>query len=88
MYGWAGRPKTASTGPSSTMRPAYITATRSARLGHDPEVVGDEDEPELLLEPQPVEQLEDLRLDDDVERGGRLVGHDHARLAARQPGRS
>ena len=41
VYGCVGAAKTASTGPSSTMRPAYITATRSRGLGDDPEVVGD-----------------------------------------------
>ncbi|CUI54149.1 Protein of uncharacterised function (DUF1602) [Achromobacter aegrifaciens] len=30
VYGWPGRRSTSSTGPISTMRPAYITATRSA----------------------------------------------------------
>jgi hypothetical protein len=47
-------------------------------LGDDPEVVGDEQDrgPEVLLEL--VHELEDLRLDRDVERGRGLVGDEHS----------
>ena len=49
-------------------------------MAHDAEVVGDEEvgEPEVVL--QVVEQVDDLRLDRDVERGHRLVGDDQLRL--------
>src|SRR5690606_30031178 len=36
VYGWAGSPYTLPTGPLSTMRPAYMTATRSARCWTTP----------------------------------------------------
>ena len=47
----------------------------------DAEIVRDQDErhPELAL--QRLQQVQDLRLDRDVERGGRLVGDDQRRLA-------
>ena len=59
---------------SSTMRPAYITTTRSRGLGDHAEVVGDQDDRRAELALQLAHQVEDLRLDRDVERGGRLVG--------------
>ena len=51
-----------------------------AHLGDDPQVVRDDDDghPELVL--QPHDELEDLRLHRDVERGRRLVGDQEARL--------
>ena len=83
----AGR-TASSTGASSTLRPAYITTTRCAGLGDDAEIVGDQHDrrAELLLELE--HQVEDLRLDGDVERRGRLVGDQHLRIAGRAPWRS
>ena len=52
-----------------------------AGLGDDAEIVRDEQKRHAELAPQPRQELEDLRLDRDVERGGRLVG-DHQRRAA------
>src|SRR4051812_1091882 len=49
-------------------------------LAGDREVVGDEHIGESELLPQAREQVEDLRLDGDVERGDRLVADDHLRL--------
>jgi hypothetical protein len=46
------------------------------RLGHHAEVVRDEHDGGAVLALQRGEQVEDLRLDRDVERGGRLVGDD------------
>ena len=48
------------------------------------EIVGDQDQPgaERLL--QVDEQLQDLRLDGDVERGGRLVGDQQLRPAGQR----
>ncbi len=43
-------------------------------LGDDPEVVGHEDHGHGLLHRQGVEEVEDLGLGGDVERGGRFVG--------------
>ena len=85
--GAAGARYSVSRGPSSTMRPRYITATRSRDVAHDGQVVRDEQvgEPELAL--QVLQQVDDLRLDRDVERGDGLVEDEQARAAARAPGR-
>jgi hypothetical protein len=45
-----------------------------AALGHDPQIVGDQQHREAEVGAQPFEQLEDLRLEGDVEGGRRLVG--------------
>ncbi len=52
-------------------------------LGHHAHVVGDEEHAHLHLGLQFADELEDLRLDGHVERGGRLVG-DQQRWLARQ----
>jgi hypothetical protein len=49
-------------------------------LGDDPEVVGDQDRAGVGLLLGSLEDLEDLRLDRHVERGGRLVGDQHLGL--------
>ena len=54
-----------------------------AGLGEHPEVVGDQDQRQPKLLAQALEQLQNLRLHDHVERGRRLVG-DHERRAAGQ----
>src|ERR1019366_3329659 len=51
-----------------------------AHVAHDCEVVGDEDHRQAELALQLAQQVEDLRLDRDVERGDRLVGDDQLRL--------
>ncbi len=43
-------------------------------FAHDAEVVGDEEHGHAVLALQLAQEFEDLRLDRDVERGGRLVG--------------
>ena len=50
------------------------------------QVVGDEEvgQPELLLQIE--QQIEDLGLHRDVERGDRLVGHDQARIEGQGAG--
>ena len=55
-------------------------------MAHHREVVADEEvgEPELLL--QVLEQVDDLRLDRDVERGDRLVADDELRVERQRPG--
>ena len=69
------------------MRPAYITATRSAVSATTPRswvmrISGP------ALAAQIPEDLEDLRLRRDVERGRRLVGDDEVRARRRSPWRS
>ena len=55
-------------------------------MADDADVVGDEEvgEAELVLEV--VEQVDDLRLDRDVEGRDRLVGDDQLRLQRQRPG--
>ena len=67
---------TSATEPVSTIRPAYITAMRSAR----PAIT--ERSCVIQISAVPVSRKllhlgQDLRLDGDVERGGRLVGDEH-----------
>ena len=52
-----------------------------ADLGHDAQVVSHEQHAHAELRAQRAEQLEDLGLDGDVERGGRLVRDQESRLA-------
>ena len=73
---------------SSILRPAYITITRRAGLGHDAEIVRDQDHGGAGALLQLQHQVEDLRLDGDVERGGRLVGDQQASDCRRAPSRS
>ena len=54
---------------------------RSDEVAHDAEVVRDEEVRDLALGLQLDEQVEDRGLHGDVERGGRLVADDEARLA-------
>ena len=68
------------------MRPAYITATRSASFGDDAEIVRDEQQRQVERRLHVAQQIEDLRLDRDVERGRRLVGDDQRRLAGQRHG--
>ena len=49
-------------------------------LGDDAEVVGDDHDRRVELTLQVLEQVEDLRLDGDVESGGRLVGDEERRV--------
>src|SRR5579871_394320 len=48
--------------------------------GHDPEIMGDDDQGRAQPTRQILHQFKDLRLDGDVERGGRLVGDDQLRV--------
>ena len=55
-------------------------------LGHHAEVVGDEHDGGAVPGLQLLEQLEDLRLGGDVERGGGLIGDDQRRLQRQRHG--
>ena len=57
-----------------------------AGLGDHAHVVGDEHDRGAVLLAEALQQRNDLRLDRDVERGGRLVGDDQARLAGKRQG--
>ena len=56
------------------------------RLRDHPEVVGDEQDAHPRLFLQLLDQVEDLRLDRHVERGGRLVGDQERRVAGQRHG--
>ena len=57
-----------------------------AALGDDAEVVGDHDHTHAELALQPLDQVEDLRLDGDVEGGGRLIGDEKSGTAGERHG--
>ena len=69
------------TGPSSATLPGVHDQRPVAGLGDDRQVVGDEDQRQPELAAEALEQLEDLGLDHDVERGRRLVADDDGRVA-------
>ena len=52
-----------------------------AHHANDVEVVADKEEGQIILAPQPVEQLQHHRLHRDIERRRRLVQHQQARPA-------
>ena len=52
--------------------------------GHHPQVVGDHDDGHAKLVPEALDQIENLRLDGDVEGRGRLVGYEKLWLAAQR----
>ena len=81
MYGCAGARRAARPSRSPRTVPAYITFTRSHMPGDDAEVVRDQDQRRVALGDELAQQVEDLRLDRDVERGRRLVGDQQLRLA-------
>src|ERR1700722_17691386 len=56
-----------------------------ADLGDDAEIVGDENDRRPARRLQLAHQIEDLRLQGDVERGGRLVSDQEPRLADQRP---
>ena len=66
------------------MRPAYMTATRSAVSAMTPEVVGDEQQRQVVGRFHLAEQVEDLCLNRHVERRRRLVGDDERRMAGQR----
>jgi hypothetical protein len=75
-----------STPASSILRPLYCTTTRSAVSATTPDIVGDHDQSHAVLALQPHQQVEDLLLDGDVERRGRLVGDQQLGVAGDRHG--
>ena len=69
-----------------TSWPAYITADPVAQLRDDAQVVGDEQDRRAARVAQVAQQGQDLRLDGDVERGGRLVGDEQRRVVGERRG--
>ena len=67
---------TEATGPISAIRPAYITATRSAVSAITPMSCVTSITDGAVLSRQRLQQRDDLRLHRNIQRGGRFVG-DH-----------
>ncbi len=55
-------------------------------LGHHAHIVGDEDDGRAVIAPELLDQAQDLGLDRDVERRGRLVGDQERRVAGERHG--
>ena len=70
----------------STMRPRYMTATRSRDLPHHGQVVGDDELGQAAVRGSSSEQLDDLRLARHVERGPRFVEDQDLRAQRQGPG--
>ncbi len=73
---------------SSTTRPRYMTATRSPMLRTTFEIVADEDHGDAVLLLKVAQQVDDLRLDRDVERRNRLVADQKLRARRQVRARS
>ncbi len=74
------------TAPSSTTRPAYITATRSAISATTPRLWVTKSMAMPRSRCRRLQQVEDLGLDGDVESGGGLVGDQQRRVAGERHG--
>ena len=85
MYGWIGRAKSSSTGAELDDHAEVHHRDPVGDVADDAEVVRDEDVREVELVLQVVEQVDDLRLDRDVERRDRLVGDDQPRAQRERP---
>jgi hypothetical protein len=66
----------------STFCPAYCTLTRFGGFGDHAHGMRDQHQGHARVALQRHQQIEDLRLDGDVERGGRLVGDQQRGLQA------
>ena len=86
MYGCSGSANSACVSACSTILPAYITTTSCDVLGDHAEIVRDQQHAHAQIALQVGEQLEDLRLNGHVERGGRLVGDQQLGLAGERDG--
>ena len=77
VYGCLGAAKISDVGPCSTIRPAYITATRSARLATTARSCVTYRAATRCSRVQLADRLEHVGLGAHVEPGRRLVEHDH-----------
>ena len=84
--GGAGCGTPRATGPSSTIAAGIHHRDAVGDLGDDAEIVGDEEHAHAALALELAQQVEDLRLDGDVERGRRLVGDEQRRVAGERHG--
>ena len=84
VYGWRGDPIDPPDRPLLGDPARVHDHHPVAGLGEHRQVVGDEDEREAELLPQVLEELQDLRLDHDVERRRRLVADDDRRVAGKR----
>ncbi len=76
MYGWRGRAKSSSVGSDLDHLAEVHDGDPVADVAHDREVVRDEEVGEVEVVLQVGEQVDDLRLDRDVERRDGLVADD------------
>ena len=81
VYGCAGALKMRETGPGLHHAARIHHHELVAHLGDDAEIVGDEDQRQAMLALQVAQQAQVLRLDRQIEAGGRFVGDQQARLA-------
>ena len=79
VYGCAGSANTSRAAPSSTILPAYMTATRSHASATMPRLCVISSSAVSKFSRRSARMREDLRLDDHVERGRRLVGDEQLR---------
>ncbi len=79
--GAAGARTARATGASSALRPAYMTSDAVGDVGDDAEVVRDQHDRGAEPLADVAHQVEDAGLDRHVERGRRLVGDQHLRVA-------
>ena len=86
MIAVCGSAKTDQTWPSSTMRPASMTATRSAIAAHHFHLVGDEQDGQAELAVDVLQQRQDRARRLGIERRGRFVGQQQRRAGGKRPG--
>jgi hypothetical protein len=82
VYGCCGAANTVWAGPASTTRPFFITSRWLANA-HHPQIVADEHISQPIAALQLAQQIDDLRLHRHIQRAGRLIQHQQARLQAR-----
>ena len=85
VYGALGRSSTSAVGPSSTIRPSVITATRSAIVRISARLCVMNSSDEAHLRAQLAQQVDDRRLHRHVERRRDLVAHHQVGLGRQRP---
>ena len=86
MYGWLGWSKTCCAGPFLDHLAGVHHADPVAHRADHAEVVGDQQDRRVGLDPQRAHEVEHLGLDRGVEPGGRLVEHEQPRVARQRHG--